>query len=261
MRYCFSFMIATVMAGSWAVLAQQPAGSAPGNQSSNPAGKAAPDKARPQRVVADLSGFELDPKKSKAKNGLQLGAGSRGAAVPPALYAPSLGKAYGPRPTFSWGNSPGAQKFTFRLYDSNDDEVYEQEVAGDIRTFAYPQDAPPLQAGGTYAWTVQAMAAQLIEPPEPVRIVLVSGSERKSIEQALESAKGNALPDRLKRAQVFVEHRLWYDTIAEYSQLISNNRNSPELYEQRAQIYDQLPETAALADQDRKQAGQLRGTH
>ena len=263
MRYCFCFIIAIVIAGACVMSAQQPPSStAPGSQSSN-AGKTGPDKAQPpKRVVTDLSGFDLDPKKSKSQNGLQIGAGSRGASVPPALYAPNSGKAYDLRPVFFWGNSPGAQKFTFRLYDSNDDETYEQEVAGSVRTFIYPQDAPPLKAGATYSWTVQAMAAQLVEPPEPVRIMLVSGAERKSIDQALESSKGGALPDRLKRAQVLVDHRLWYDAIAEYSQLISKNQDNPELYKQRSQIYAQLPETEELARQDMGQADRLqRGIH
>jgi hypothetical protein len=103
---------------------------------------------------------------------------------------------------------------------------------------------------------------QLVEPPEPVRIMLVSGAERKSIEQALESSEGDALPDRLKRVQILVDHRLWYDAIGEYSQLISKHRDDPELYKQRARIYAQLPETQELAKQDLEQAGQLqRGIH
>ena len=261
MRCCF--IVTIVIAVACASLAQQPSSStAPGSQSSNSAGKTGPDKAQPKRVVTNLSGFDLDPKKNKSQTGLQIGAGSRGASLPPALYAPNSGKAYDLRPVFFWGHSPGAQKFTFRLYDSNDDEIYEQEVAGSVRTFTYPQDAPPLKAGATYSWTVQAIAAQLVEPPEPVRIMLVSGAERKSIDQALESSKGGALPDRLKRAQVLVDHRLWYDAIAEYSQLISKNQDNPELYKQRSQIYAQLPETEELARQDMGQADRLqRGIH
>src|SRR5208282_2209037 len=152
---------------------------------------------------------------------------------------------------------PGAQKFTFHLYDSDDDEIYEQEVAGKLGTFAYPKDAPALKAGATYSWTVQAIATQLLEPPEPVRIMIVSGAERTSIEQELERIKGDALADRLKRVQVLIDHRLWYDSIAECTQLISKNRDNPELYKGRAQIYAQLPETRELANQDLDQADRL----
>ena len=231
------------------------------NQTSNSEGKTvpdkAPDKAKPKRIVADLSGFELDPKKSKSPNGLQIGAGSRGASAPPVLYAPSLGKAYDARPVFFWGNAPGVQKFTFHLYDSDDDEIYEQDLAGNLRTFVYPQDAPLLKVGATYSWAVQAVATQLVEPPEPVRILIVSGTERKSIEQALESIKGDALPDRLKQVQVLIDHRLWYDAIAQCSQLISKNPDNPELYRGRGQIYAQLPETRELANQDLDEADRL----
>jgi len=252
-----------LIAGSSATLAQQPPSpAAPDkNQSSGPSATV-PDKTRPKRIVPDLSGFELDPKKSKSQNGLQLGAGSRGASAAPALYAPSMGKAYDPRPTFFWGDSPGAQEFTFRLYDSNDDEVYEQEVAGSVGSFTYPNDAPPLKAGATYSWTVQAIAKQLAAPPEPVRIVLVFGEERKSIEKSLESIKGDALPDRLKRVEVLIDHRIWYDSIAECTELISKNRDSPELYRGRGQIYAQLPETRELANKDLEQADRLQhGIH
>jgi Domain of Unknown Function (DUF928) len=256
MRYLL--VVAILVLGS---VAQQPAGStsADKNQTSTSAEKTARDKGPPKRVVANLSGFELDPKKSKPQ-GVQIGAGSRGAAVPPALYAPKLGRAYGLRPVFFWGDSPGAQKFTFRLYDSNDDEIYEQEVAGNIRSFSYPQYAPQLAAGSTYSWTVQTIAAQLVEPPEPARIMLVSGADRQSIEQALQSSKGDALADRWKRAQVLVEHRLWYDAVGAYSQLISENRENADLYQERAQIYAQLPETQVLANQDMEQASKLQST-
>jgi hypothetical protein len=109
---------------------------------------------------------------------------------------------YSLRPTFYWGPSPGAQKFTFRIYDSNEDEIYEQEVAGSLHSLTYPADAPALKAGGTYSWTVQEVGTQLVEPPDPVRITLVAGSERQSIEQALQSSNGNTLPERRKRAQI-----------------------------------------------------------
>jgi hypothetical protein len=250
--------------GSRASWAQQPTSPAApeNNQSSSSPAKTVPEKTRPKRIVPDLSGFELDPKKSKSQNELQLGAGSRGASVSPALYAPRLGKAYSLRPTFFWGDLPGAQKLTFRLYDSDDEEVYEQEVAGSLGSFTYPDDAPPLKAGATYSWTVQAIAMQMATPPEPVQIMLVSGTERKSIEQALESIKGDALADRLKRVEVLIDHRLWYDSIAECTQLISKNRDNPELYRGRGQIYAQLPETRELANQDLDQADRLQhGMH
>jgi hypothetical protein len=228
-------------------------------QSSDATIKATTDKRPPKRVVADLSGFELDSTKSKSQAGLQMGAGSRGASVPPALYAPSLGKAYSLRPTFYWGTSPGAQKFTVRIYDSDEDEVYEQEVAGNLHSLTYPADAPSLKAGATYSWTVQAMATQLVEPPDPVRITLVAGSERQLIEQALQGSNGNTLTERRKRAQLFVDHRLWYDAISEYSQLIADNRDNLDLYQERAQVYAQLPVTQQLANQDLDQAGRASG--
>jgi hypothetical protein len=55
-------------------------------------------------------------------------------------------------------------------------------------------------------------------------------------------------------AQIFVDHRLWYDAIAAYSQIISENRNYAGAYRERAQIYAQLPETEALANQDMEEA-------
>ncbi len=248
-------VLVMLVACSWA---QQPSSSTPPDKTQPSAASKAPEKPPTKRVVADLSGFELDPNKSKAQ-GLQIGAGSRGAAVPPALYAPSLGKAYGLRPVFYWGDTPGAQKFTFRIYDADDDEIYEQDVPASLHTFTYPADAPALKVGATYSWTVQAAGGQLIEPPEPVRIMLLSGADRQTVEQALQSSKGDAMTDRQKRAQVFVDHRLWYDAIGAYSQLISENHSNADLYRERAQIYAQLPATQALANQDMEQASKLQG--
>jgi len=257
MRYAFVVALAIFVAVAHATWAQQPAGStAPDKNQSSPGAAKPPEKTATKKVVADLSGFEFDA--NKKPQGLQLGAGSRGASVPPALYAPSLGKAYSLRPVFCWGDSPRAQKFTFRIYDSDDDEIYEQEVAGNLRSFAYPADAPALKAGATYSWTVQAMAAQLIEPPEPVRLMIVAGADRQTIEQAL--PKGDTLLDRRKRAQIFVDHRLWYDAVEAYSQLISENRNNADLYTERAHIYAQLPETQTLANQDMEQASKLQSS-
>ena len=238
-----------------ASLAQQPTQSTNSNKSqpSTPPAKTPPANARPKKVIPDLSGFELDPNKSRAP-GLQIGAGSRGASVPPPLYAPELGKAYGLRPVFFWGECPGAKKFVFRLYDSDNQEIYENEVADSVHRFTYPADAPSLTIGSTYYWTVQATAAQLIEPAHPVGILLISGAERQTVEQALQSAKGDDRTDRRKQAQIFVDHRLWYDAIAAYSQIISENRNDAGAYRERAQIYAQLPQTEALANQDIEEA-------
>jgi len=248
-------VVATFVICSCAAGAQQPAGA--GAQDKNQAANPPAAKTPPKKVHADLSGFELDPKKSGASNSLQIGAGSRGASAPPVLYAPSMGKAYTLQPTFNWGPLPGAQKFTFRLYDSNDDEVYEADVAG--LDFAYPKDAPELKAGTTYSWTVQPQGAQLTEPPQPARIMLVGGSERQATQKALQNSAGDTMQAGLQRARVFVDHRLWYDAIGTYSDLIAVHPGQADLYRGRAEVYAQLPETKSLADLDSAKAEQLAG--
>ena len=60
------------------------------------------------------------------------------------------------------------------------------------------------------------------------------------------------------QAQVFTERRLWYDAVAAWSALIDRFPDRADLHEKRGQVYDQLPVTQSLADEDYAAAARLR---
>jgi hypothetical protein len=59
---------------------------------------------------------------------------------------------------------------------------------------------------------------------------------------------------KMQRAHVFADSCIWYDAVAGYSQLIAENPNDGELYQARAEIYGNLPQTKSLAAADMTKA-------
>ena len=111
-----------------------------------------------KRVVSNLSGFDLlEP--SKSQNQTMVVGGTRGLPSPVAL-APRLGKLYGANPKFAWSCEGNVEKFVFVLRDDAETEVFRTETSG--TEFRYPSDAPSLQLGKTYFWTVEAQYGSLV---------------------------------------------------------------------------------------------------
>jgi hypothetical protein len=244
-------LIAIGIGGS--ALAQQPAQTS--GQSSSPQG-AAPQETRPKRVRADLSGFELPPKPAAGNSSVQVGGGSRGESQGPSLYAPRRGKSYSTTPTFYWGPNDARNNFKLTVYDSDRSVVYETTVHGTSLT--YPASASALKPGGTYSWTVRLEGSIHAEPAKPVEFVLLPSEERIAMEQALKGIAGDSLEEQMKRAEVFVNARLWYDSVAAYSALIDKYPGHAELYNRRGEIYDQIRATRDLAESDFRDAEELR---
>ena len=63
----------------------------------------------------------------------------------------------------------------------------------------------------------------------------------------------------LARARLFLRHRVWYDAIAAYTDLIEAYPYRAELYEERGMIYAQLDVTQELAEADFARADELAG--
>jgi hypothetical protein len=244
--------LAAIAAGG-NVLAQQPPQAS--GQPNPPAGTDA-QKARSKRVHTDLSGFELSPKPVVGNSSVQIGGGTRGGLPGPLLYAPLRGRSYSTTPTFYWRPSDARNDFKLTVYDSDDNVLYETTVHGE--SFTYPSSASALKPGGTYSWTVQLGGTMMTEPAEPAEFVLVSSEERNTIDRALKGVVGDSLEEQIKRAQIFVNARLWYDSVATYSALIAQYPGHAELYDQRGDIYDQIPVTRNLADDDYRRAEGLR---
>ncbi len=202
------------------------------------------EKPRRKRVVSDLSGFDLLDQGKVKKESMVVGA-TRGAA-PPVLLAPRLGRVYGDRPALEWSDLSRPSGFVVALTDEAQEELIRAETA--TTRWVYPAEAPRLEPGRTYFWTVQASSGLFASPSAPAGLLVVSGAQREEIDRAL--------------ARVFTDHRLWYDALAAYADLVARFPERPEAYEERAMIYAQLDATQDRADQDFARAEGLRaGRH
>ena len=207
---------------------------------------APPPPVKSTRVRAKLDGFDIAPTSGKAPN--QIGGASRdlGALT---LYAPKLAKAYTLTPTFFWSAEDDKAEFTFKLaaLSTQESPIYVKKVMGG--KFTYPSDAPALKPSETYIWSVQP-ENDLMGGMASASFLIVGGSNREAVASALSSARVPAEQPSLDAAKIFVDNRLWFDALAEYTALIEKHPEMSQYREARAQLYDQLPETRPLADAD-----------
>jgi hypothetical protein len=252
--HCIILTLALTLAGFLAAQAQQqePPKESTQAQGSQPKNEAKPEKTPRKRLVQDLSGFEvLEP--SKLASQPVAVAGTRLLPPPPVALAPRLGKMYGAEPLFAWSYQGTGHGFTLIIRDDQYAQVFRAQVNG--TEFAYPAGGRRFEAGKTYSWTVEPTAG---EPCDPARFLVVSPDEQSKIGEALAQITTKDLySSGLARAKIFTDHRLWYDAIGAYTDLIARYPKRAELYEQRGAIYDQIAATKPLADEDFVRAEQL----
>jgi len=207
-----------------------------------------------KRVVANLSGFDL---LGASKETMVVGA-TRDLPRPIAL-APRLGKVYDLTPSFSWTYKGGAEKYVFILLTESQKEVIRAEVAGN--NYRYPADGPRLEPGKTYFWTVQvALGALGSVEASHVGFIIVSSDQRAEIDKAVaQTSTSGSFEGALGRARTLTSFRLWYDSIAAYTDLIARFPDRAELYEERGTLYAQIDATRSLAERDFARADTLSG--
>jgi hypothetical protein len=213
---------------------------------------------KPKRKLdADLSGFDVSDDKSGKKVSSMLG-GSRSAAIPSAtLLAPHRAKLYGSAADFSWTFGGHAEGYVLVVTDDDETQILRQQVK-DTR---FRLDSLPkgLQPGETYYWRVQVLPNTLAS--EPLEFVTVSAQERQAIDRALAAIPAtDPYEAGLARARVFTEHRLWFDALGAYNDLIAKYPNHPEAYEDRGTVYSQIPATKSLGEADLATAAKLSKT-
>src|SRR5271163_165105 len=116
-------------------------------------GQPTPPAPRPARVKLD--GFDLSQgaqSGAQAKHSAnQIGGASRGIGAVK-LFAPEKGLAYSLHPTFQWSGTPDT-KYKLEIENLADHTNFEATVEG--TSFTYPETAPALKPGSTYAWSMQ----------------------------------------------------------------------------------------------------------
>jgi hypothetical protein len=216
------------------VRAQQPP---PSSDSSAPRAK--------HKLDADLSGFDVSDKSGKVST--MLG-GSRSAAVPSAtLLAPRRAKFYGASALFPWTFAGHNEGYVVIITDEDETQLIRQNVKEPRYRFE-PAKAK-LEPCATYYWRVQVLPNTLAS--DPLEFVVVTAEERQAIDKAIAAIPGgDPYESGLARAHVFVDHRLWFDALGAYDELIAKYPTRTELYQERGTIYSQIAVTKPLADAD-----------
>jgi hypothetical protein len=198
-----------------------------------------PPQQKPQRVHVNLDGFDLS---TSGKSGTQASGASRGGESP-LLYAPHSGKSYTTHPEFRWTTTDPAQKVVFTLSTLDGTAIYEGETTDDH--IKYPADAAALTPGMRYHWTIAPSNEMQGGPAPAAEIAIIGGAEREAIDSQLKAASTPAA-----QAQVFIDHRIWYDAIERYSGILAQKPDDTKARTMRAELYDQLSATQTLADAD-----------
>ena len=256
-RVGLRWLIALLLTAGLAAGQGKPQSAPPPQKPSQSTAKDAPKAPPRKRLVADLSGFEMsDPNQTRKQRAL-LGATRGGPSRLPILLAPGLAKFYGASLLFAWQDPGRSQGFEIVLRDDDDKEILRQQVS--VAEFRLKDALPRFQPGKTYHWSVRSVPS-LVESrfSEVAGFVVVSDSEREQIENELAAIKrGDTYQAGTARARVFVNHRLWYDAIGAYSDLIQQYPDRAELYEERGTVYAQIEVTKAEADADFAHADEL----
>jgi hypothetical protein len=200
-----------------------------------------------KKLDADLSGFDVSDGKSDKKVATMLG-GSRSTAVPSAtLLAPKRAKFYGASALFSWTFTGHNEGYVLIITDEDEAQL-EKHQTKEAHLLLDASKAKFLP-GETYYWRVQVLPNTLAS--DALEFVVVTAAEKAAIDKEIAAiSTGNAYDSALARARVFVDHRLWFDALGAYDDLIAKNPNRTELYEDRATIYAQLPVTKPQSDAD-----------
>src|SRR5277367_4818655 len=215
------------------------------NASPPPATQPPAQQAQPARVRAKLDGFDL-ASSAKHTGANQIGGASRGIGAVK-LFAPDKGLAYSLYPTFQWSGSPDT-KYKLEIEDLAAHTSFDVTVDG--TSFTYPETAAALKPGSTYSWKVQPEVDLMGGTSDSVLMVIAGGTEREQIAASLAAITQTGEAGDRARAKVYFDKRVWYDAAHAYSILIAAHPDDPDLHRMRGTLYDQVPATEKLADQD-----------
>lgn len=249
------FLTGGLLAANLAIGQAPPPSPQPPPKPPQPTAKDAPKAPPRKRLVADLSGFELSDPNQTRKQRAMLGATRGGPSRLPLLLAPDLAKFYGSSALFTWLYPGRTEGFEIVLRDDEDNELVRQQVS----TAEFRLKDARLQPGKTYYWSVRSFPP-LVESSfsQAAGFVVVADAERQQIEKELAPiSQTDAYQAGTARARVLVNHRLWYDAIGAYGDLIKQFPARAELYEERGTVYAQIEVTKAQADADFARADEL----
>jgi hypothetical protein len=217
-----------------------------------------PDSAKPAATAKkklqddDLKGFDVSDAKSVGHT--SVGATRGDVKIPSAkLLAPATAKLYGADALFQWAPIGPTDGYIFFVVDDAGTYFVHQNLSD---TSFKLTSLGKLKPGETYSWKVQSLPSTV--PGEPLEIAVVGGAERQKIAKELAAISGDSFDAGFARARVFVAHKLWFDAIGAYTDLIAKFPDRTQPYEDRGAIYSQLEATKKRGEADLAKAATLK---
>ncbi len=147
----------------------------------------------------------------------------------PLLPASAQGLTVASHPTvLAYLPATSAQKVFFSWQDENNNDHYQTilpvENKAGIVSLTLPDEAPPLEVGKNYQWSLALMCNGQLQPDSPI----VQGAiQRVEIEPSLSARLQHA--NAFETAAIYGEAGIWYETIATLATLQTTQPNNPSL--------------------------------
>jgi len=200
---------------------------------------------------SDLKGFDVSDPKSVGHTSV---GGTRGTEIPSAkLLAPAKAKLYGADALFQWAPIGPTDGYMFFIVDDDETQLVRQKLTD---TSFKLSALGKLKPGETYGWKIQSLPSTV--PGEEQHFVVVGGAERQKIAAELAANPGDSYDAGFARARVYVAHKLWFDAIGAYTDLIAKFPDRAQPYEDRGAIYSQLEATKKRGEADLAKAATLK---
>jgi len=183
--------------------------------------------------------IEFDPPPNKGASLETVGGGTRGQCSlqqqdtnkPLTLLTPAHqeGLTIAERPTFFfYVPQASAQKAEFTLISQDEEYAYQTSLSldskGGVFQFQLPAEAPPLEIGKSYQWSVALICNQ----QERTEDIVVQGQIRRTeASPTLVAQLKSATP--LQRAALYGKAGIWYDTVQTLAKLQLSEPNNSNL--------------------------------
>ena len=142
-------------------------------------------------------------------------------------------------PLLQWNPVPGASLYLVRL-EGNDNTVWEMEVTDS--TVVYPDDAPPLQPGVLYSFTVEADTGafsdnDLLENYQFSLLDPATAAEVQAAVASIEQLDMNDEMEALAIAQLYQDNNLFDRAILTLENLVKAESQNPLVYQRLGILY------------------------
>jgi hypothetical protein len=211
--------------------------------------------AEPAKPMGD-NGFEMAQNflKLKSAEGTSSISGLRSAGVDDEALqpvSPLKTRVLDDRPTFVWKTGNPAEELQLTVY-SEGAVHWKRNVKG-VTELTYPEDAPALAAGPSYAWKLES-TDPLRYPPlssQAAFFEIIPDDERSDLQSTLKRIEqdGSLAPAsrHVMRASVFFSRGLLANAVAETEEAVELAPADPSLKSILARLYSQVGRTAEAA--------------